>query len=306
MPAGDWEDTFSSWAQPPGATEQQRSENAVRAIRTAIDNSERLHTRRIKIFVQGSYRNRVTVRRDSDVDIGVMLYDYFLSEYPQGKTRADYGHSDAGYSFGTFKNELQTVLVSHFGSAGVTRGNKAFNIRENTYRVEADVVPLFEFREYSGLASYRAGVALLPDRGGRIENFPERLLTDWPATPLHYENGVSKNDSTQRRFKGVVRVLKRLRNEMADGGCAPALPIPGYLLECLTWNVPNDRFDSPTWHGRVQNVLFYLWENTKDDQKCHNWCEVDAVKYLFRHSQRWTRQQVHAFILETFSYLGII
>lgn len=62
--------------------------------------------------------------------------------------------------------------------------------------------------------SYRAGVALIPDRGDRIENFPERLVNHWPDIPLHYENGVRKNDRTTRRFKGVVRIVKKLRNNI--------------------------------------------------------------------------------------------
>ena len=67
------------------------------------------------------------------------------------------------------------MLVAHFGQAAVRRGNKAFTIRENTYQVEADVAPFFEFRRYWEDGTYRAGVALVPDNGRRIENFPERL-----------------------------------------------------------------------------------------------------------------------------------
>ena len=97
--ARDWESTFSSWAQPPGKTEQQRSENAINAIRNAVDGSPKLRARRIKVFTQGSFRNRVTVRQDSDVDVGAMLYDYFLAQYPEGKVTADFGHHDVDYSF---------------------------------------------------------------------------------------------------------------------------------------------------------------------------------------------------------------
>ena len=38
----DWEGTFNSWAQPPGKTEEQRSENAIRGIRNAINRSSKL------------------------------------------------------------------------------------------------------------------------------------------------------------------------------------------------------------------------------------------------------------------------
>ena len=301
----NWESTFGSWAQPPGTTEQQRSENSIRAVRAAIAASSKLNVRRIKVFTQGSYRNRVTVRQDSDVDVGVMLYDYFLPRYPDGKSGSDFDHSDAEYSYRQFKDELKEALVAHFGTAAVRRGNKAINIRENSYRVEADVAPFFEFRQYWKDGSYRAGVALRPDNGGRVENYPERLLDYWPRTPLHYENGVSKNTATSRRFKGVARILKRLRNEMEDAGNAMAKTVPGYLLECMSWNVPNNTFVTSSWDSCVQAVLPYLWRNTEHDAQCESWCEVDDIKYLFRASQPWTRTDAHAFIDQAWSYVGV-
>ena len=127
------------------------------------------------MFTQGSYRNRVTVRKDSDVDVGALLYDYFLAQYPEGKAHADFGNRGVDYSFSQFKRELEETLVARFGRAAVTRGNKAFSIRENTYRIEADVTPFFEFRQYWGNGTYRAGVALVTG-----QRFPNREL---PRTP---------------------------------------------------------------------------------------------------------------------------
>ena len=46
----DWEDIFNSWAQPPRQTEKQRSENAIRGIRNAINRSPKLKNRQIKSF----------------------------------------------------------------------------------------------------------------------------------------------------------------------------------------------------------------------------------------------------------------
>ena len=51
-----WEDSFSTWAQPPAKTEQERCENAEKAIRNAISDSTTLKYKNIKIFAQGSYR----------------------------------------------------------------------------------------------------------------------------------------------------------------------------------------------------------------------------------------------------------
>ena len=68
----DWEAHFSEWAKPPLKTEQTRCENAITAVRNAVAGSADLKGRSTKVFAQGSYRNRVNVRDDSDVDIGVL------------------------------------------------------------------------------------------------------------------------------------------------------------------------------------------------------------------------------------------
>lgn len=303
----DWEAVCGRWAQPPGKTEESRCENAVGAIRNAIAGSPALRDRGVKVFVQGSYRNRVNVRQDSDVDVGVMCHDVFLSQLPAGRSQADFGIVDAAYGFAQFKGELEDALVAYFGRGAVTRGNKAFDIKANTYHVEADVVPLFEFRQYRDAGRYRAGVALLPDDGsGRIENYPERLLETWPNVPLHYENGVSKNEETGRRFKGMVRILKSIRNEMDERGDPSAKPIPGYLLECLAWNAPVACFDSETWIGRLRALLLHLWASTKESSGCASWCEVDGIKYLFHGSQPWKREQAHAFVGSAWEYVGVL
>ena len=301
----DWEEVFSNWAKPPGKTEEERSEKAISAIRNAITNDEKLKSRGVKIFVHGSYRNNVNVRQESDIDVGVMCHDYFLFQYPTGKTHADYGNEEADYSFRQFKDELEAALVDHFGRSAVVRGNKAFDVHENAYHVEADVAPLFEFRKYFESGSYRCGVALVPDNGGRIENYPERLLESWPRINQHYENGVEKNTATSRAFKGVVRILKTLRNEMEEGGVAVAKPVPGFLIECMTWNAPNSCFAHSTWDAVLQALLLHLWSNTKDDATCKDWCEVNDIKYLFHSSQRWTRAQAHAFVDAAWSYVGV-
>lgn len=112
------------------------------------------------------------------------------------------------------------------------RGNKAFDIKKNSYHVEADVAPFFEHRRYSANGNYNSGVELRPDNGGQVINWPQQ----------HYDNGVWKNNETNRRYKSLVRILKALCNEMSDIGIESAQQIPGFLNECLIWNVPNEHF----------------------------------------------------------------
>ena len=301
----DWEAAFTEWAKPPGKTEQDRCDNAVSMVRNAIKASDKLSNRRVSVFAHGSYRNNTNVRKDSDVDTGILCADTFSYELPEGTTAEGFGITPASYNYAEFKDEVGAALVDYFGRGAVVRGNKAFDIHENTYHVEADVAPVFEFRWYFDDGSYRCGVALVPDSGGRIHNYPERLLESWPHINQHYENGVEKNNQTSRAFKGVVRILKALRNEMDEAGIGAAKPVPGFLIECMTWNAPNSCFAGSTWDAVVQAVLVHVWSKTKETASCKDWCEVNNTKYLFHPSQRWTRAEAHAFIDAAWSYVGV-
>ena len=304
--ARNWENDFSQWARPPAKTEDERCENAIKAIRNAIAESEKLKNRSLTVFPHGSYRNRVNVRQDSDVDVGVLCDDSFFYHLPEGTTNETFGFSvPANYPYTQFKNELEEALVVHFGREAVRRGNKAIDVRENTYHVEADVAPFFEYRHYLENGNYLCGVELAPDNGGRIHNYPECLLDSWLQLPMHYENGVSKNKTTHRSYKGVVRILKKLRNEMDDAFIAAAKPIPGFLIECMIWNAPTSCFKGNTWDDKVQAVLVHLGLSTNDDASCEDVKEVNDIKFLFHSNQPWTRQEAYAFLEAAWSYIQV-
>lgn len=292
----DWETTFRTWGRPPGSTEEQRIANAEKGIRDAISASEALKKRDVRTFTQGSYRNNTNVRQDSDVDIAVVCYDVFYPDYPEGTTDETFGFTDASYDYATFKNEVEQALVARFGHSAVNRGNKAFDVHENTYRVEADVAPFFEHRRYHKNGNYLSGVELRPDNGE-----PSNVI-NWPQQ--HYDNGVSKNAATGRRYKAMVRILKSLRNEMADNNCSEADPVTGFLLECLVWNVPDDHFGQDSYTADVRACLAFLFNNTRSDDTCSEWGEVSELKYLFYAAQKWTRQQANYFLNKAWGYVG--
>ncbi len=302
------EKQFSRWAKPPSRTERERCENAIRAVRNAIAGSDALRKRQLKVFLQGSYRNRVNVRQDSDVDVGILCYDTFIPSYPPGTDHATFGVSPATYHYHQYKHDIHMALAAHFGSNAVRRGNKAFDIQQNSYRVEADVAPFFEHRHYwmnQSAWGYWGGVVLKPGSGGFIYNYPERLLETWPDLKLHYESGVSKNKTTHLRFKGGVRILKKLRNQMDEAGILAARPVPGFLVECLVFNTPNSCFDHRTWYERVWAILHHLYWSTVSNQGTPDWYEVNGVKLLFAPTQPWTKQIAHEFVYAAQDYLGM-
>ena len=298
----NWENEFSQWSRPPSRTENERCENAVKAVRNAIAKSDKLKDRSLKVFPHGSYHNSVNVRQDSDVDIGVLCDESFFYSLPEGTTDKTFDLVPANYKYTQFKNELEEALVVHFGLEAVRRGNKAIDVRENSYHVEADIAPFFEYRSYHGDGTYRSGVALLSDKRELIHNYPEHLLDSCPKTPQHFENGVFKNKATGRSYKRVVRILKKLRNEMDEASIPAAKPIPGFLIECMVWNAPNKCFNGNTWDPKVQEVLIHLSASIKDDAICENLKEVNNIKPLFHSTQPWKRQEALAFIYAAWNY----
>jgi len=290
----DWESTFRSWGQVPSQTEREKCENAERAVRKAIATSSALVARSINTFAQGSYANRTNVRQDSDVDICVLCRDVFYYDLPAGVLPESYGITPASYDYAQFKNEVGAALSAYFGYSAVTRGNKAFDVHANSYRVDADVVPTYEYRRYTSASAFIEGIKFISDNGGEVINWPTQ----------NYDNGVSKNQRTGERFKAIVRIMKRLRNEMNEAAIGAAKPIPSFLNECLVWNVPNEGFGHDTYKADVRFVIAHLWNNTRSVDSCSEWGEINELKYLFRNAQPWTREQTNTFLQAAWTYIG--
>jgi hypothetical protein len=289
-----WNDRFTTWAQSPSKTEADKIDNAITAIKKALAADAKVASV-TKVFVQGSYRNRVNVRQDSDVDIGVLYTgSVCFTHYPDGKGDADFGLSPAEYTYAQYKNDIGKALTDYFGASHVTRGDKAFDIHENTYRVDADVVPVFEHRRYSTSGSYISGVELRPDSGGRVINWPEQ----------HYENGNGKNNDTGRAYRRVVRIIKKLRNIMDEEGIAEAKALKGFNVECLVWNAPNTCFTNETLFEDVSDVLNHLSFYLASMELCKEWGEVSELKYLLAGSDT-KRKQFEAFVDRARRYIGI-
>jgi hypothetical protein len=296
----DWEDKFMAWAKAPSETERTKCSNAETAIRKAIAADPTLSKLDITVFPQGSYRNRTNIRQDSDVDICARLNSTIFAEYPAGKADSDFGNSAGSIKFSDYKNLIQKALEDFFGADAVTRGNKAFDVHANTYRIDADVVPTFEHRRYPGGKSangsheYLSGIAFNTDAGVHIINWPEQ----------NYDNGVAKHDSTGRRFKKVIRILKRLRKQMQEEKIAAADGIASCLIEALAWNAPDENFGNGLYRDDVRAVLAHTFNKTMTDKLCSEWGEVNELKYLFRSAQPWTRSQAHGFLSAAWDYLG--
>lgn len=292
-----WEDTFKSWGSPPGTTEQQKMENAEVAVRKAIKANSQLAAMDISIIPQGSYKSKTNVKNDSDVDICVRLNSTFFPRYPQGKTKEHYGNIAGSISFGEFKNLVQKALEDYFDTEDVTRGNKAFDVHSNSYRVDADVVPAFAYRYYydTGYDWHQPeGICFLADDGTKIINWPHQT----------YENCKNKQEATGQRYRKVARILKRLRNKMQDENIYAAKDIPSFLIQSMVWSAPDDHFNRDTYHADVRAVLAHCFNETLPNGRHATLCEVNDIKYIYGSHQSCTRDKAHNFFSAAWDYLG--
>jgi hypothetical protein len=289
------EETIASWTRPPSDTEEAKLQNSERAVREAITQDPKLSTKSIFIFGQGSYANDTNVRLNSDIDINVRLDSIFYYDLPDGKTAADFGITAADYTYAEFKNDVEAALVRKFGRDLVLRQDKCIQVKESSTRVQTDVVPTSMYHRYDLDKTYVEGVEFFSDGAKKIVNFPLQ----------HISNGKAKNALTQKRFKRLTRVFRKIRYKMMDDGNTVPDGITSFLMECLVWNVPDYILnDGASWTGRLRTSITYLYQQTLDDQNCGKWVEISQLLYLFHGGRKWDRQMVNNHLVQMWRYMG--
>lgn len=241
-----WGSLFQTRGQPQSDTETSEAERTVGQIQDALRRWPALQRRDFRVYLKESYRSRTNVRRGSDVDLAVELRSHEAGRTGSFTTKrtleavglsdTELGLVDAPPEYGAaclaFKDDCLAALQAAFGSASVSRHNKCIKVGERSTTLPADVAPCMTLRRYDSVSRYHEGIRIVPDRGGEIINWPQQ----------DYDNGVAKNTSTSRRYKRTVRGLKALKILMAAGG---NVETPSWLVERLTYNVPDSVFSSP-------------------------------------------------------------
>jgi hypothetical protein len=294
------EESYTHWQRPASKTEEQRISNAISMMKKAVNSSDFLKSKDIDIFVQGSYGNNTNVRAESDVDVCIMLKDIFYAKYPDGYSGDDYGFTFVTNSFSTFRKEVIRALINTYGEKNIKQGNKSIKIEPNSYRVETDAVPAIQYRNYHYNTSkssnnFVEGIKFISQDGNEVINYPQR----------HIQNGIEKNKETQKRYKRLVRIFKRIRYKMIADGVSVDSVISSFLIECLLWNTLNSYFNNNESNSeRVRETIVYLFNKTKNDD-CLKWTEVSGMLYLFRSEKRWNVPMVNNFLQQMWDYLEL-
>lgn len=290
------EETIASWTRPPSDHEEAKLANSEKAVKEAIAEDPFLSKKSTKVFGQGSYANDTNVRLNSDIDINVRYDSVFYFKLPPKRTREEYGLTNSSnYTFTEYKAAVEGALVRKFGRENVIHDDKCLTVKETSTRVEMDVVPTWKHRRYSENGTYVEGVEFLSDKGNWIINFPLQ----------HIDNGKIKNTDTQKRFKRLTRIYRKIRYKMIDEGIPVESGITSFLMECLVWNVSNPVFNQHDfWTERLKESLRYLYGHTMTDETCKGWGEVSELLYLFHSQRKWTRKMVNDYLYQVWMYMG--
>lgn len=289
------EDKLAGWIGPSSSTEQEKQERTERMIREAINEHAAFNNCSLKIYAKGSYANNTNVRADSDVDIAVQCEDVlYWKESEPGAHPASSPYTGI-WTPDKLRAELVAALKVKFPTHVDASGSTAIRIASNTARVEADVVPAFNFKYYFSNGTTRSGSRVVKKDGTHLTNYPDQQL----------ENGIAKNKITGARYKKAVRIMKRVENVMADAGLHRE--VPSFFVECLVYNCPNDVLTRSTWTDIISGVIVHVWNELEGDEptdSSRRWLEPNECKYLFHSDQPWTRKDGRDFVKAAWNYLG--
>ncbi len=302
----DWEETLRDWVKPASDNEESKRDRTEDEIRTALADYEALPNAVIRVFVQGSYKNRTNVRLLSDVDVAVEYQEgeSAPTAYPTIATTTkigsakelsdvDLGLSDGGrFNSAEYKDHVEAAMVDAFGVDKIERGDKAIRIKPGSTTLPADVVPCFPHRRYDSALDVHRGIRIFPDKGFAIENYPQQ----------HYDNGVAKNTRTSRRFKRMVRAFKRMSYYLNDKDGTTL--VPSFTIESMVYNVPDTYFGTTSYLDNFKSIAEYLWFQTYDQDRCNDWTEVNELKYLFRGHELDQRKIASDFAWDAWKKVG--
>lgn len=304
-------------ASPISQTEEEKCKNAIHMVRDALknlnydDDGKEAHTyltesfsytlgmrkksnnAQITLLVQGSYANKTNIPSESDVDVAVILESTFTTKYRKGITREDYGFSQGSFSVAELKDDVENALNYYFNYKNVERHDKCIRVLGNTFRVDADVVPAYRYRDYSNdyyynPDNYIGGIEIYPDSGGSIINYPEQ----------HIQNGVEKDKETMYNFKKCVRIIKNMKEKMTGSYYIPD-QISSFGLESLLWNIDVSVYKKypATLRYTFDEIIDFLINNF---HKFDDYSEANGIKELF--PNEFTKQLYQDFITDLRSF----
>lgn len=236
-----------------------------------------------EVYLQGSYRNSTNIRGDSDVDVIAHLNACFYSNLSEEQKKY-LGITSVSYGWKEFRRDALNALQEHYGSDIIQEGNKSIKIKANNGRLPADLVVCAQYRNYTELSidAYTEGMTFWT-------RYANRQIINYPK--IHYENGVTKHQNTDNWYKPAVRMFKNMRPHLTDEGQINDNLTPSYLLECLLYNVPNDKF-----HGSYQDTFCAVVNWINRIPLGEFVCQNEQLPLFGSTPEQWSEDKAKSFI----------
>jgi len=266
------------WSNQGATTTSQTTHNS---IRYALNQHNFGSGVTYDDYLQGSYRNSTNIYANSDVDLVVELTSTVYTNIT----------TQSNSNWQSFRQSVISVLTNYYGSQYInTSGSKSIKVLPNSGRLLADVVVTAKYRHYNAGKLVAEGITLWNIKTGQqIINFPK----------LHFDNGATKNTNTSQRYKPTVRVFKNARENIYKNKSWLAGKFPSYFVECLFYNVPNDKYGN-TYQGTYSNAV--TWLNSALNTSSTNFMCQNGVLSLFGSSSiQWNVADAKQFVSELIS-----
>jgi predicted nucleotidyltransferase len=276
------ESQLERWSHQGAVENAQRTHESIRAALKAY----RPMGVQYEVYLQGSYKNDTNIRGDSDVDVVVQLNSTFCSNLSEDLKRK-FGFTPAIYGWDKFRDDVLGALRKYYGYSKVNEGKKALKV--TTPYLPADVIVCIQYRKYPEYPKYPR------DENDFIEGMTfyvpseERWVINYPK--IHYKNGVEKNKKTSGWYKPTVRMFKNARTYLVDRGVIPDDLAPSYFLECLLYNVPNDKFGG-SFQATFCNIINWLWNADLTQFVCQN----EQLPLFGDSPEQWSVRKAQSFI----------
>jgi hypothetical protein len=269
------ESQLETWRHQGAVTTAKATGDSIRnALNTYRDWPEGID---FEVYLQGSYKNNTNIRGDSDVDVVAQLNSTFYSNLSENQKRS-LGITPASYGWSNFRTNVLKALKNYYGQSQITEGNKSIKIRANSGRLPADVIVCCQYRNYKTVNSYDyvEGMCFWTKNEDRqVINYPK----------VHYDNGVSKHQSSSQWYKPVVRLFKNSRGSISGDAT------PSYFLECMLYNVPNSKFGT-SYQDTFYSIINWLNEIDISNFSCQN----GQLELFGARPEQWNTGQAKQFI----------
>ena len=271
-----------------------------RVVRDALLASLALARRDVRVYMQGAHADDTLIRVDDPVDIVVegggasYLYGFASEVSAAARAQVEAANAAGSWDYWQFNGEVKEALRASFPGA-VRDGDRSLRVMHTSLSVmmaqaPAEVTIALPYRHYGGADAWTPGVTFFTRKFDQVVQFPR----------LHLERGAAKDRETGGHYHATVRVAKQLRDYLCDVMALQRGVAPSYYLECLLWNVPNERYTDPSAAARLHEVIRYLggaYLPTFEQQH--------GVDVLFGDpATHWSEDHARAFIDAAGNWLG--